>query len=87
MLTSSVPLLSGLLLPESILHAQWFGVLATFVAINTVMYGALALAKTLPKVYVADWIRSRKQRSQTRSIYPDGLQVPETPHIVSDRSA
>lgn len=63
-------------LPESILHSQLFAVLAAFVAINTVMYGALALGKLLPKVYVADWVQPRNHRSQTRSIYPD---PPTTP--------
>ena len=60
-----------MLLPESILHSATFAVLAAFVAINTVMYGALALGKLLPKVYVADWVSPRNQRSETRSIYPD----------------
>jgi hypothetical protein len=60
-----------MLLPESILHSQLFAVLAAFVAINTVMYGALALGKLLPKVYFADWVKPRNHRSQTRSIYPD----------------
>jgi hypothetical protein len=62
---------AGILFPESMLHSQWFAVLATFVAINTVMYAALALAKILPKVHPSDWIRTRNQRSETRSIHPD----------------
>jgi hypothetical protein len=60
-----------MLLPESILHSATFSILAAFVAINTVMYGALALGKLLPKVYVADWVSPRNQRSETRSIHPD----------------
>lgn len=56
---------TGLLLPESILETELFAVLATFVAINTIMYVALAVAKILPKVYVTDWIRA-----ETRSIHP-----------------
>jgi hypothetical protein len=63
----------GLLLPESVLHSGWFAVLAAFVALNTVMYCALALAKVLPKVYVTDWLPARNRRAQTRSIYPDGF--------------
>lgn len=62
---------AGLLFPESLLHSQWFAVLATFVAINTVMYAALALAKILPKVHPSDWVRTRNERSETRSIHPD----------------
>jgi len=61
----------GILFPESILHSDLFAVLAAFVAINTVMYGALAVAKMLPKVYPGDWITSRNRRIETRSINPD----------------
>ena len=61
----------GVLLPESVLQAEWFGVLAAFVALNTVMYVALAISKALPKVYVGDWVPRRYQRGETRSIYPD----------------
>jgi hypothetical protein len=62
---------AGILLPESILYSEMFAVLAAFVAINTVMYAALAVAKVLPKVYPADWMRRTNQRSETRSIHPD----------------
>ncbi|UMG91903.1 hypothetical protein [Nocardioides sp. TF02-7] len=51
---------------------HWVGVLSAFVAVNTVMYVALAVAKMLPKVYVADWLPRRHQRAETRSIHPDG---------------
>ena len=59
------------LLPESVLHSGPFLVLATFVAVNTMMYAVLAVAKLLPKVYVTDLFRSRDQRIDNRSIYPD----------------
>ncbi|TDK28288.1 hypothetical protein E2F48_02310 [Arthrobacter crusticola] len=62
---------SGLVFPESILHSELFAVLATFVAINTVMYAALAIVKVLPKLYPPAWLRSRRERSETRSIHPD----------------
>lgn len=62
----------GILLPESTLRTEWFAVLAAFVAINTMMYVVLATAKALPKVYLTDWVRRRYQRSETRSIFPDG---------------
>lgn len=62
---------TGFLFPESILHTEWFAVLASFVAINTVMYAALAVAKVLPKPYRPDWLRSRHERGETRSIDPD----------------
>ncbi|MGW9412551.1 hypothetical protein [Arthrobacter cupressi] len=61
---------AGLLFPEETLQADWFAVLATFVAINTLMYGALAIAKILPKLHPGDWLRTRNQRSETRSICP-----------------
>lgn len=63
--------MAGLLLPESTLGSQWFAVLAAFVAINTVMYVALAVAKILPKVHPRDWLPRTYVRSQTRSIHPD----------------
>jgi hypothetical protein len=61
---------NGLVFPESILHSELFAVLATFVAINTVMYAALAIVKVLPKLYAPGWLRSRGERSETRSIHP-----------------
>lgn len=61
----------GILLPESTLREEFVAVLATFVAINTIFYVTLALAKILPKVYVNDWISRRNRRSETRSIDPD----------------
>ena len=69
MTTAAVP--AGLLLPESVLGTGWFAVLAVFVAINTVMYLALAVAKILPKVYPRDWLPRSYARSTTRSIDPD----------------
>ncbi|MDP9904684.1 hypothetical protein [Arthrobacter bambusae] len=62
---------AGVLLPESILHSEWFGLLGAFVAINTLIYAALAVVKVLPKIYVTDWTRRRDQRAETRSIHPD----------------
>ena len=59
------------LLPESLLRTEIVAVLAAFVAINTIVYVTLAVAKLLPKVYVSDWIASRSRRSETRSIHPD----------------
>lgn len=61
----------GILLPESTLQTTWFSVLASFVAINTVMYVALAVAKIFPKLHPRDWLPRRYTRSETRSIYPD----------------
>ena len=71
----------SMLLPESILHSATFVVLAAFVAINTVMYGALALGKLLPKVYVTDWVSPRNQRSETRSIHPEPTAADVSRHV------
>lgn len=61
---------SGILLPESLLYGDWFGMLATFVAINTMIYVVLGLIKVLPR-----WRRrshaGASRRSETRSIHPD----------------
>lgn len=62
----------GVLLPEATLRSEWFAVLAAFVAINTIAYGALAIAKTLPKLYPRDWLPRSYRRAETRSIHPDG---------------
>ena len=61
----------GILLPESTLREEFVGVLAAFVAINTILYVTLSVAKMLPKLYVQDWISTRNRRSETRSIDPD----------------
>ena len=45
--------------------------LAAFVAINTIVYVTLAVAKILPKVYVSDWFGTSNRRAETRSIDPD----------------
>ncbi len=59
------------LLPESIMHSQWFAALSMFVAINTIVYVTLAIIKLLPKAYLSDWVEQRNRRSETRSIYPE----------------
>lgn len=61
---------TGFLLPEELLFTDWFSVLATFVAINTVIYVVLGIIKVVPKVR---WHRrsGASRRSETRSIYPD----------------
>jgi hypothetical protein len=61
----------GILLPESVLRHELFAVLAAFLAINTIVYVTLAVAKVLPKVYFQDWIGPRNRRAETRSIHPD----------------
>ena len=64
------PLLAGLLFPQSLQHSTFFIVLATIVALNTVIYVSLAVAKILPKWFRSSWFRRGRVRSETRSIYP-----------------
>jgi hypothetical protein len=63
-------------LPSSLLHSEGFAVLAAFVAINTVMYAALAVAKMLPKVYPSDWLQGRNRRARVRGIHPEPMPEP-----------
>jgi hypothetical protein len=69
----TAPLLQtwGVLLPESFLTSPFVAVLATFVAINTVMYLSLAVAKLLPKIYVSDYLHGANRRGENRGIHPD----------------
>jgi hypothetical protein len=64
--------LTGILLPESILHSSFFVILATLVALNTVIYAALSVVHILPKWFRMSWLRHQRKRGVTRSIYPDG---------------
>ncbi|GAA2003161.1 hypothetical protein [Brevibacterium samyangense] len=61
--------LTGRVLPESVLHSEWFATLAAFVALNTVVYLCLALCKIFPVPRPA--YRGRSRRAETRSIHPD----------------
>ena len=69
LLTGLLPM--GILIGDGILHSEAVAVLAAFVAINTMVYVTLAVAKILPKIYVSDWIGPRNRRAETRSIDPD----------------
>lgn len=62
---------TGIVFPETLLQSHFFAVLAAFVAINTVMYAALAIGKIVPMVYPGDWLPNRRRRVETRSIHPD----------------
>jgi hypothetical protein len=69
--TATVVVPMGVLLPDSILRNELIAVLAAFVAINTIVYVTLAVAKMLPKLYLRDYLSSRNRRAETRSIDPD----------------
>lgn len=60
------------LLPEWLLHTEFFAVASTFVALNTVMYLVLSILKLLPPINLGDLLTRRGTRSETRSIHPDG---------------
>ena len=62
----------GILFPEALVRSHPFAILAAFVAINTVIYVTLTVAKALPKIYFGDYRRRRYERAETRSIHPDG---------------
>lgn len=62
----------GLLLPETFMQTRFFIILATLVALNTVIYGMLSVIHVIPKLFKAKWLRGHRTRSMTRSIYPDG---------------
>jgi len=62
---------AGFLIPESILDSGLFQVLATFVALNSLMYATLALLKVLPRGYAIFRFDGRNRRRQNRSIYPE----------------
>jgi hypothetical protein len=77
---------AGILFPESILHSPFISVLAAFVAVNTVIYATLAIAKLLPSVRWGDLFPGRRRRSETRSIFPvsmqlDGGREPKGAHV------
>ena len=39
----------GILLPVEVLGSEWFQALAAFVAVNTLVYAGLSLAKLFPR--------------------------------------
>ena len=61
---------SGALLSPPIMDAGPVRVLAAFVAINTVMYCALAVAKILPRLHPSTWLDRANRRGENRGIYP-----------------
>ena len=68
MMPIAAALPTGALLPESLLRTDSLHVLATFVALNTLMYATLALLKVIPKGYAFTWFGGRNRRTQDRGI-------------------
>lgn len=65
---------TGILVPASFLESRFFAVFAAFVAINTVIYVVLAIAKILPRLHPSDFLPGRNRRAEERSIYPAGME-------------
>jgi hypothetical protein len=59
---------AGILLPESFLQSEFFQVLAAFVAINTLIYVTLAVAKMLPRLHPGDLLHRRDRRRVPRGV-------------------
>jgi hypothetical protein len=59
-------------LPLAVMDAEPVRVLTAFVATNTVMYAALAVAKVLPRLHPSTWLPGSDRRAQERSIHPAG---------------
>jgi hypothetical protein len=62
---------AGIFFPETLLHSRFFIILATVVALNTIVYAAISLVHIFPKWFNPSWFRGRRFRRTTRSIYPD----------------
>jgi len=76
----------GILFPESVLSSPFVSVLAAFVAVNTVIYATLAIAKLVPAIHIGELIPGRRRRFETRSIFVDsertyGDREPKRAHI------
>ncbi len=68
--------LAGMVLPSSWLGTAWYATLTGFVAVNTLIYVVLSLAKLAHPVHPGQWIyslRTRRQRREDRSIHPPGV--------------
>ena len=42
-------IVAGILLPSRVLHEGWYQAFAGFVAVNTIVFAILALAKLIPR--------------------------------------
>lgn len=72
------PAVSGIL-AEPMMQSMPLRVLTAFVAINTVIYSVLAVAKILPRVYPSTWFRGRNRRVEDRSIHPAAMPAAREP--------
>jgi hypothetical protein len=63
--TAAHVLAFGILLPSEVMTTGWFQALALFVALNTLVFAALALAKLVPKRRFRAADAVRKSRGST----------------------
>lgn len=61
---------AGILFPQALLESRFFVVLATIVALNTIVYAGLAVSKVLPQLIRRALFHRAKRRAINRSIYP-----------------
>ena len=64
---------AGILFPQALLESWFFVILATIVALNTVVYAGLALSKIVPRLIRASFFHRSKRRAINRSIYPGAV--------------
>ena len=69
-MTGTINAPTGIVFPETILHTGITATLSTMVAVNAVMFAALALARILPKIHLHDRKRQRHELPVTRSTHP-----------------
>jgi len=69
-------LLPVMLIPTSVLESEPFQILATFVALNSLIYATLAVLKVIPKGYALFRFNGQNRRRQNRSIYPEQMAPP-----------
>ena len=82
-------LLGGILFPSDWLASSGYATLTAFVAVNTLIYVVLSVAKILPPVHLGQWlyrVRHPRRRREDRSIRPPGVLLPVAPSF-PDRSA
>ncbi len=61
---------AGILFPQALLESRFFVVLATIVALNTIVYAGLAVSKVLPQLIRRARFHRAKRRAINRTIYP-----------------
>jgi hypothetical protein len=77
-----VTLIGGILFPTWWLGTPWYATLTAFVAVNTLVYVVLSVAKIAPPAHPGQWLyalRNPGRRREDRSIHPPGVPLPKPP--------